>query len=80
MSLMRNLDASMESLTELDSTKEKEEIREERKEEGSRDGVVGDRDCVEISPQILGDLSPEALNFIQQLQSELSDVKEVSMW
>ncbi|PRQ35964.1 hypothetical protein RchiOBHm_Chr4g0386271 [Rosa chinensis] len=30
------------------------------------------------SPQVFGDLSPEALNYIQRLQSELTNVKEIS--
>lgn len=31
-----------------------------------------------MSPKLFGDLSPEALNYIQQLQSELSNAKQVS--
>ncbi|KAL6994282.1 hypothetical protein U1Q18_012389 [Sarracenia purpurea var. burkii] len=53
--------------------------------EGSEDGAAGEVDadhCVvdlqSINLQSLGDLSPEVLNYINQLESELSTAKKVS--
>ncbi|EEF44962.1 hypothetical protein RCOM_0852780 [Ricinus communis] len=72
ISLMRNFDISVENSKELDSLEKDEELSEDR------EGGVGEV-CIQdlqISPQIFGDLSPEALNYIQQLQLELSDAEQ----
>lgn len=70
----------MESLKkELNSLKEGNESREENQEKSDSGGggEIGFQE-LQISPHVFGDLSPQALNYIQQLQSELSNVKEVS--
>ncbi|XP_065879429.1 uncharacterized protein [Euphorbia lathyris] len=71
ISLMRNLDLSVESSNMSNSSKQDDKSREQTEESESRVGEVGIHD-LEISPQVFGDLSPEALNYIQKLQSELS--------
>ena len=77
MSLMRNFDIPVEERKrEADSSKDEVERREESEESGNGGGEVCGED-MEISPQVLGDLSPEALRYIQQLQTELSSAKEV---
>ncbi|CAN1726163.1 hypothetical protein LINPERHAP1_LOCUS391, partial [Linum perenne] len=75
MSLTRNLDISMENLRESDPREPQEHTREDRVVNESRGVEIGVQD-VEISPQVFGDLPPEALSYIQRLQSEVSDMKE----
>ncbi|CAL1357883.1 unnamed protein product [Linum trigynum] len=75
MSLTRNLEISMENWRRSDSGEPQLETKEESDVNKGRVGEVGAQD-VEISPQVLGDLPQEALNYIQRLESELSDVKE----
>ncbi|CAN0924412.1 hypothetical protein LINGRAHAP2_LOCUS34174 [Linum grandiflorum] len=75
MSLTRNLNISVENWRKFDSQEQEEETQEERYVNEGRGGEAGLQD-VEISPQVFGDLPPEALSYIQRLQSELSNVKE----
>ncbi|KAL3526005.1 hypothetical protein ACH5RR_014377 [Cinchona calisaya] len=80
ISLMRNFDIT------LDNTKRSELLEEngisEPKREGSEGGGGGSRvdgcmdDLDRTNPESLGNLSPEVLNYIQQLESELSSVKQ----
>ncbi|KAI4347651.1 hypothetical protein L6164_008443 [Bauhinia variegata] len=79
MSLMRNLDIS--PLYSKGSNCEKQMEDSEGIGDGNRDtevdGELGDKDLESFSsPRVFGDLSPEALNYIQQLQSELTNAKE----
>ncbi|GKV08611.1 hypothetical protein SLEP1_g20219 [Rubroshorea leprosula] len=48
----------------------------EEKSEGGELGVGSIDELEGVRPQIFGDLSPEALNYIQKLQSELSEAEE----
>ncbi|CAN1162804.1 hypothetical protein LINPERPRIM_LOCUS32318 [Linum perenne] len=75
MSLTRNLNISVEDWKKIDYREQEKETREERYVNEGRVGE-GCLQDVEISPQVFGDLPPEALNYIQRLQSELSNVKE----
>ena len=76
---MRNFDIPMENSEKLKQSKlqgvsEGDEIE-------NKGGEIGFETTVEelemTSPQVFGNLSPEALNYIQRLQLELSNVKEV---
>lgn len=75
ISLMRNLDISVDSSKISNSSEQKEETREQFEESESRGAEVGIQD-LEISHQVFGDLSPKALNYIQKLQSELSNMEQ----
>lgn len=79
---MRNFDISMEDSVDLDGSKidgSSEVVDGEEKD--SENGFGGSNQYLDSSiPQVFGDLSPEALNYIQRLQSELSNVKEVSVF
>ncbi|KDP45425.1 hypothetical protein JCGZ_09674 [Jatropha curcas] len=80
ISLMRNLDISVETSKKSNCQKEKEELREVSEDNESGVGEIGIQD-LEISPQVFGDLSPEALSYIQKLQSELSSMeRELNDW
>ncbi|KAF8083230.1 hypothetical protein N665_0787s0012 [Sinapis alba] len=75
VSLTRNYDILTDPREEDDQSS-KDDVRF-----GSEKGVSeGLGDCVEelerMSPQVFGDLSPEALSYIQELQSELTSIKE----
>ncbi|KAJ0229574.1 hypothetical protein HA466_0315900 [Hirschfeldia incana] len=75
VSLTRNYDILTDPREEDDRCS-KEDVRF-----GSEKGVSeGLGDCVEelerMSPKVFGDLSPEALSYIQELQSELTSIKE----
>ncbi|KFK25735.1 hypothetical protein AALP_AA8G152800 [Arabis alpina] len=75
VSLSRNFDIHSEPRKEDDESS-KDDVRF-----GLEKGVSEDLgNCVEelerMSPQVFGDLSPEALSYIQHLQSELSTMKE----
>lgn len=77
VSLTRNFDIPTDPRKE-DDRSSKDDVRF-----GSEKGVSEDLgNCVEelerMSPQVFGELSPEALNYIQHLQSELTSMKEVS--
>jgi hypothetical protein len=52
---------------------------EEEKESEDRDSDLSIEGLDRIGLQVFGDLSPEALDYIQRLQSELSNAKEVSV-
>lgn len=73
ISLMRNFDISTENSMPLDRSKI----------DGSSEMVDGgngfgasNQYLDSATPQVFGELSPEALNYIQRLQSELTNVKE----
>ncbi|XP_010453627.1 PREDICTED: uncharacterized protein LOC104735514 [Camelina sativa] len=75
VSLRRNFDIP------VDPRKEEDQSLEDDVRFGLEKGVGEDLgNCVEelerLSPQVFGDLSPEALSYIQHLQSELSTMKE----
>lgn len=77
MSLMRNFDSSLDSSVKRDlvSQNDVSQVEGEERQSGDESDVsVVDMEGREV--QIFGDLSPEALNYIQQLQSELDVVKE----
>ncbi|KAI6671234.1 hypothetical protein NL676_006119 [Syzygium grande] len=77
MSLMRNFDSSLDSSVKRDLVSQNDVSPVEGEERQS--GDEGDVSVVDMEGrglQIFGDLSPEALNYIQQLQSELDMVKE----
>lgn len=78
ISLTRNLDISvgMERSKHFKSKRQEEEQSEEVVIGGGGDG---DEDLERIRPQVFADLSPEAMNYIHKLQSELSNVKEVRL-
>lgn len=79
VSLTRNYDIVSDPRKEDDQSS-KDDVRF-----GSEKGVLSEGlgDCAEelermmSPPQVFGDLSPEALSYIQELQSELTCVKEV---
>lgn len=75
---MRNFDISVDGLKRLSVSRESEVSDKKCEERASESGQIGVENLEEISPQVFGGLSQEALNYIQRLQSELSDVKEVS--
>lgn len=72
---MRNLDISPSS-SKRSTCSEGSGVSELAVEKGTRDCEML-AEHLERSPQIFGDLSPEALNYIQQLQSELNSAEEV---
>ncbi|KAG6719850.1 hypothetical protein I3842_03G027700 [Carya illinoinensis] len=75
--LTRNLEISTDSTNNRSNCSERREISEEEEESGEdRDTDMRIEDLKSIGPKVFGDLSPEALNYIQRLQSELSDAKE----
>ncbi|OWM71595.1 hypothetical protein CDL15_Pgr005782 [Punica granatum] len=79
ISLMRNFDISPSSLKSVDSLEETEDLEAEgEKFNGSNVNIQLDDSCTEDLEriQVFGDLSPEALSYIQQLQSELHAVEE----
>ncbi|KAM6549923.1 hypothetical protein CsatB_021599 [Cannabis sativa] len=78
LSLMRNFDIPTESSEKLKQSS-REGVSEEGKIENKDGEIVFETSIEELettSPQIFGNLSPEALNYIQRLQTELSNVKE----
>ncbi|WCJ20884.1 hypothetical protein M5689_003087 [Euphorbia peplus] len=75
ISLMRNLDLSVPSLNDKSNSSKRDEESRGRIDEG--ESSAGEIGCdLEFSPQVFGDLSPEALNYIQKLQSELSNAEQ----
>ena len=62
--------------TEEDVRRQKREVVEEKREEREC-GSGGLEELEKIRPRVFGDLSPEALKYIEKLQAELSDVEEV---
>lgn len=78
ISLMRNFDIPMENSEKLNRSKrqgvsEGQEIQDKDSESGFGTSM---EELEATSPQVFGNLSPEALNYIQRLQSELSNAKE----
>ncbi|KAG9144825.1 hypothetical protein Leryth_024194, partial [Lithospermum erythrorhizon] len=80
ISLMRNFDLSMESYERITSLNENgvpelkcQETNGGGENEGFNKSV---EDFDKTSAQNLGDLSPEVLSYIQELESELSSVKQ----
>ncbi|KAJ8774954.1 hypothetical protein K2173_019958 [Erythroxylum novogranatense] len=77
ISLMRNLEISVEDSKKLDSSREEEGCGDCSEEGESGSGCTQvDFEDFEISPRVLGDLSPEALSYVQQLKSELAHVND----
>ena len=73
---MRNFDISPDNLTGLDRSKplEVSDIEE------NRVGVDSNMEDLDTRPRLLSDLPPEALKYIQQLQTELSNLKDVRIY
>lgn len=74
---MRNFDISPDNLTGLNRSKPMEVSDVEETLVGV-DSDVEDLD--RTRPRLLTDLPPEALKYIQQLQSELSNLKDVRVY
>ncbi|KAH7577396.1 hypothetical protein JRO89_XS01G0245000 [Xanthoceras sorbifolium] len=79
ISLMRNFDISLDGLKRSTFSREGEVLDKECDNRESEGGDISVEDLERMSPQVFGDLSPEALNYVQRLQSELSNVKEVGV-
>ncbi|XVF58160.1 hypothetical protein PTKIN_Ptkin07bG0041000 [Pterospermum kingtungense] len=80
VSLMRNLERAAPAKVVAGETEEggrpqKRDVVEEKEEE-IESGTGGFEEFDKIRPRVLGDLSPEALRYIEKLQAELSDVEE----
>ncbi|KAK9925192.1 hypothetical protein M0R45_033524 [Rubus argutus] len=78
ISLMRNFDISTGNSMPLDRSKidgSSEMVDGEERDGGNGFGA-SNQYLDSVTPQVFGDLSPEALNYIQRLQSELTNVKE----
>ncbi|XWS44239.1 hypothetical protein CRYUN_Cryun15aG0027400 [Craigia yunnanensis] len=77
VSLMRNLEraAPAKEETKEGVRRQKREVVEEKREE-RESGSGGLEELEKIRPRVFGDLSPEALKYIEKLQAELSDVEE----
>lgn len=81
MSLMRNLDISPSRAEPLNCEMHSEVAKVKDGGEGGEIEVVSDlgfKDLESCYPRVFGDLPPQALNYIQQLHSELTNVKEVT--
>ncbi|KAM7506672.1 hypothetical protein LguiA_017125 [Lonicera macranthoides] len=79
ISLMRNFDISLDTSKRLNFVEEDGVSTKHDESEGecSEVGVdCGDEDVERTNLQSLGDLSPEVLSYIQQMESELSTVKQ----
>ena len=71
---------SLENSKQLNGSKQLGVSEVQENEERDEIGVSTSFEELEISkPQVFGDLSPEALNYIQRLQSEISNAKQVSI-
>lgn len=81
VSLIRNFDISSTSLKNVNSLEESDdsEVKGENFN-GSNANLQVENSCIEDLEriQVFGDLSPEALSYIQQLQSELHTAEEVN--
>ncbi|XP_022740687.1 uncharacterized protein LOC111292524 isoform X2 [Durio zibethinus] len=80
VSLMRNLEraAPAEELakeTEEDARRQQSEVVEEKRED-RKSGSGEFEELEKIRPRVFGDLSPEALKYIENLRAELSDLEE----
>ena len=83
MSLMRNLDISpcgTEGSTWESRSEEAKNGGEDVKSEGVSELGLKDLESCSSRPRVFGDLPPQALNYIQQLQSELTNAKEVTFF
>ncbi|KAK8673553.1 hypothetical protein V6N13_111882 [Hibiscus sabdariffa] len=85
ISLMRNLERATPADEVVKQTEEgvRQGQREVQVVENNRDDVEGENgeynELEDIRPRVFGDLSPEALKYIEKLQAELSDMeKELS--
>lgn len=79
VSLMRNLDISMENSEKLNALEQLGVSEERIIESESKIGARCSNEELQMkSPQVFGDLSPKALKYIHLLQSEISNAKEVS--
>ncbi|XP_057736784.1 uncharacterized protein LOC130954064 [Arachis stenosperma] len=80
MSLMRNFDISPciveDSSCELRSEEVKDGGDDMKSEVDSEMRLKDLESCSSSSPRVFGDLPPQALNYIQQLQSELTNMKK----
>ncbi|XP_050225805.1 uncharacterized protein LOC126675240 [Mercurialis annua] len=74
ISLMRNFSICMDDKSKELNCMGDDEDEEKFSSELSEDKGIGIED-LQISPQIFGDLSPEALNYIRNLQLELSNAE-----
>lgn len=78
ISLMRNFDISTENSVPLDRSEMdgvSDRVESEERDGGNGIGVSSEL-LDSATPQVFGDLPPEALNYIQTLQLELTNVKE----
>lgn len=77
---MRNFDIPMDNSEKLNRSKQQgvSEGQEIQVKDGESGFGTSMEELETTSPQVFGNLSPEALNYIQRLQSELSNAKEVS--
>ena len=81
MSLMRNFDKSTENSVPLDRSEidgVSDRVESEERDDGNGIGVSSEL-LDSATPHVFGELPPEALNCIQRLESELTNVKEVSI-
>lgn len=79
VSLERNLGLSVDrKLNSVVDDRETESSIEDKGEE-CESVLVGGEDDLGISPQVLRDLAPKALDYVQQLTSELANAEEVSV-
>lgn len=70
---------SMENSKQLNGSKQLGVVSEVQESEKGEIGVGSSFEELEMSsPRVFGDLSPEALKYIQRLQSEISNAKQVS--
>ncbi|KAJ4729148.1 Seed maturation-like protein [Melia azedarach] len=76
ISLVRNFDIPVDGLKRLNFSEEGRVFDKQREEGENEGGETRVEDLEMIAPQVFGDLPREALNYIQQLQSDLSNVKE----
>ena len=79
---MRNFDIPLDNFRSSEFWEENgvSELKREESEGGGRESSIDGRveDLERVNIQSFGDLSPEVLNYIQQLESELSAAKQVS--
>lgn len=74
---MRNFDISLDGLKTSSFSREAQVLdKDSQNRETAGGGDISVEDLERISPQVFADLPPEALNYVQRLQSELSNVKE----
>ncbi|XVF16497.1 hypothetical protein REPUB_Repub10bG0036300 [Reevesia pubescens] len=74
VSLMKNLERATPAEKVVRRRQQREVVEEKREERESGSGGFEELD--KIRPRVFGDLSPEALKYIETLQAELSDTEE----